>query len=1361
MKDFVGQFVYYLLFISSLDSFTSSSSSSYKDRRTFSSHLDSRVRFCHFHMNKARAFVSVDHAALKLNHGQVGVVIGYRFARGEAPIFLEVFTEKDVKPGESVSLKCMSTGNPLPQITWKLDGFPLDSMKNVRIGDYVTNENYVISFVNISSVSVEIGGTYSCTASSDISTIENVAPLRVSGPPYVRPMGNLTLVAHRSLSVKCPVGGYPIVNIFWEKNGKRLPNNHRQMLDKNGTLVVSDITKESDEGYYSCTASNDEGVSSSNGFHLTIQVAPKVDQFVLPVDIQMGQRLSISCTVIKGDPPFHIEWLKDGETIREDASSSIAIHHLADYSSTILFKAIKGEHRGNYTCLATNAVGQDSHSQMMVIYAPPQWIYEPGDISSTKGDQVWSNCQASGFPMPSIIWKRAQNGTTSYKTIVSSFRVQILDSGALFIDDIQKSDAGLYLCQASNGVGTELSKVIRISVHEGAYFTSKFRSETFTKLEEAKLSCEAYGEKPITIQWRKDDKPIIFEPKRFVQAKYHEQKVILKDHITTEGIISELAILDVDRRDSALYSCHATNGYGKDETRIQLIVRESPDPPTDIKTSDVKSRSVKVNWAPSFSGNSPIQRYHIYLREYHNEVTFSSHQNRNLTIPNSETSWTINDLVPLTNYTICLTAVNEIGQSEPSQLVKFQTDEEVPNKAPDHLKGYALSSRSIKVAWNSPEARYSFGKINGYYVGYRPVDSGDASVYKTITISDDFRPEITLTNLERKTKYEIVVQAFNSKGPGILSDPILVETYHQDSFCYSINNCCIIDLLILICSFLVSDPPKPPKIESSTVTFTSITLEWIVESDENQITGFIIRASSTKNDVFEKRVTSSQFNHTLHGLFCGTFYEITIRAFNSIGTGDSSEPLRVKTSGSVPIAPVKEMFISYINATSIEVDLTSWKSSGCTIKHFSIKYKTQKEKMWTIVSNMILMGKKTIWIDGLHPQTWYHLKSTAYSDAGSTDAVYSLMTTHFVDKERPLLPLTYNQSYYQVFFELEILLPLVLSLMVVVAVIVLICIMMNKRIPEQALYTNSSNLFLHLLCVSKGSPEITKGGILSKQVDEMGLNEFEKTRTKVIMGPDQSLIAYPSPYASVQINGSNLTEPSLGSTIQSSTSTLKANNTLNNNGCIDQRFIEETPYATVKRTPRHCKADRNVYDYPEQGSDGSEEDPILHNPENHPVSEPNPSDNELTSVDSVTSHDELTNINHFTNETMQDENEGENDEGENDDGDRESDGNEDEDQSDSGMDDEGTIHESDADPNFRSTHIHVDPVHSSAVVESDVFKKALSYLVRILKHSKFFEHIHSPFNGHLYYVCLKQLLINQLNNKQLKMDGRSIFKHGG
>ncbi|XP_053213156.1 cell adhesion molecule DSCAM-like isoform X2 [Panonychus citri] len=1071
----------------------------------------------------------------------------------DPPIFLEVFTEKDVKPGESVSLKCMSTGNPLPQITWKLDGFPLDSMKNVRIGDYVTNDNYVISFVNISSVSVEIGGTYSCTASSELSTIQNVAPLRVQGPPFVRSMANLTLVSHRSLIVKCPVGGFPIVNIFWEKNGKRLPNNHRQILDKNGTLIVSDITKESDEGYYSCSAVNDEGVSSTNGFHLNIQVAPKVDQFVLPVDIQMGQRLSISCTVIKGDPPFHIEWLKDGETIKEtdSSSASVSIHHLADYSSTILFKAVKSDHRGNYTCLATNAVGQDSHSQMMVIYAPPQWIYEPGDISSTKGEQVWSNCQASGFPTPSIIWKKAQNGTTSYKTIVSSFRVQILDSGALFIDDIQKSDSGLYLCQASNGVGSELSKVIRISVHEGAYFTSKFRSETFTKSQESKLSCEAYGEKPITIQWRKDDKPIIFDPKR----------VILKDRITAEGYSSELTIMDIDRRDSALYSCHASNGYGKDETRIQLVVRESPDPPNDIKTTEVKSRSVKITWSPPFSGNSPIQRYHIYLREHLNEVAFLGLQNRNLTIPNSETSWTINDLVPLTNYTICLTAINEIGQSEPSHLVRFQTDEEVPNKPPEHLKGYAISSREIRVAWNSPEARYSFGKIKGYYIGYRPVDSGDASIYKTITISDDFRPEITLSNLARKTKYEIVVQAFNSKGPGILSDPITVETYHED-------------------------PPKPPKIQSTTVTFSSITLEWIVESEENQITGFIIRGSSSKNDVFEKRVTSGHYNHTLHGLFCGTYYEITIRAFNSIGVGDSTEPVKVKTSGSVPIAPVKENFISFTNATSIEVDLTSWKSSGCTIKHFSIKYKTQKEKMWTIVSNMILMGKKTIWIDGLHPQTWYHLKSTAFSDAGSTDAVYGLMTNPFLEKERPLLPLTYNQSYYQVFFELEILLPLILSLMVVVAVIVLICIMMNKRIPDQSLYSRSPEINGKL--GSSPMVNITPNKLVLN--DEMNLNDFEKTRAKqLIPGQDnQSLIVYPSPYASVQINGNGsgiISDPMVQQLINhhqhhhhhQSTSTLKVNNHLNSNQLI---INEETPYATVKRTPRHCKSDRNLYDYP-------------------------------------------------------------------------------------------------------------------------------------------------------------------------------------
>lgn len=134
------------------------------------------------------------------------------------PRFLEVFTFREMSPGEWMSIKCTATGVPLPQITWSLDGFPLDSLDGLRTGDYVTNDNYVISFVNITSVKAEHGGTYSCKASSESGMTENSAMIRVFGNPVVRPMGNVTSTAGTDVMIKCPVGGHPIEDIHWEKS---------------------------------------------------------------------------------------------------------------------------------------------------------------------------------------------------------------------------------------------------------------------------------------------------------------------------------------------------------------------------------------------------------------------------------------------------------------------------------------------------------------------------------------------------------------------------------------------------------------------------------------------------------------------------------------------------------------------------------------------------------------------------------------------------------------------------------------------------------------------------------------------------------------------------------------------------------------------------------------------------------------------------------------------------------------------------------------------------------------------------------------------------------------------------------------
>lgn len=45
-----------------------------------------------------------------------------------------------MQPGPSVSLKCSATGNPTPQISWNLDGFPLPNVRSFY-GDFLNFSN--------------------------------------------------------------------------------------------------------------------------------------------------------------------------------------------------------------------------------------------------------------------------------------------------------------------------------------------------------------------------------------------------------------------------------------------------------------------------------------------------------------------------------------------------------------------------------------------------------------------------------------------------------------------------------------------------------------------------------------------------------------------------------------------------------------------------------------------------------------------------------------------------------------------------------------------------------------------------------------------------------------------------------------------------------------------------------------------------------------------------------------------------------------------------------------------------------------------------------------------------------------------
>ncbi len=64
---------------------------------------------------------------------------------------------------------------------------------------------------------------------------------------------------------------------------------------------------------------------------------------------------------------------------------------------------------GSYTCVATNAVGQDSRTVTLSVHTHPVFTELPGDVALNKGERLLLACGVSGNPPPRITWSFNNN----------------------------------------------------------------------------------------------------------------------------------------------------------------------------------------------------------------------------------------------------------------------------------------------------------------------------------------------------------------------------------------------------------------------------------------------------------------------------------------------------------------------------------------------------------------------------------------------------------------------------------------------------------------------------------------------------------------------------------------------------------------------------------------------------------------------------------------------------------------------------------------------------------------------------------------------------------------------------------------
>lgn len=158
---------------------------------------------------------------------------------------------------------------------------------------------------------------------------------------------------------------------------------------------------------------------------------PEVQPFQFDNDLKEGNRAHVSCAIKSGDLPMEFTWKKDGRPLPHDLDVQ---QQNLQFVSNLYFSKLSARHSGHYTCIVSNEVavanytahlrikgnyrvfitrdlftrmGEQRSSLFFLFAVSPVWTIEPTDTSVLFEQSVVLNCQASGFPTPTVSWKKA------------------------------------------------------------------------------------------------------------------------------------------------------------------------------------------------------------------------------------------------------------------------------------------------------------------------------------------------------------------------------------------------------------------------------------------------------------------------------------------------------------------------------------------------------------------------------------------------------------------------------------------------------------------------------------------------------------------------------------------------------------------------------------------------------------------------------------------------------------------------------------------------------------------------------------------------------------------------------------------
>ncbi|XP_038944615.1 roundabout homolog 2 isoform X30 [Rattus norvegicus] len=809
------------------------------------------------------------------------------------PRIVEHPSDVIVSKGEPTTLNCKAEGRPTPTIEWYKDGERVETDKDDPRSHRMLLPSGSLFFLRIvhGRRSKPDEGTYVCVARNYLGeAVSRNASLEVAllRDDFRQNPTDVVVAAGEPAILECqPPRGHPEPTIYWKKDKVRIDEKEERISIRGGKLMISN-TRKSDAGMYTCVGTNMVGERDSDPAELTVFERPTFLRRPINQVVLEDEPAEFRCQV-QGDPQPTVRWKKD------DADLPRGRYDIKDDYTLRIKKAISAD-EGTYVCIAENRVGKVEASATLTVrvrpVAPPQFVVRPRDQIVAQGRTVTFPCETKGNPQPAVFWQKegSQNLLFPNQPQQPNSRCSVSPTGDLTITNIQRSDAGYYICQALTVAGSILAKA-QLEVTDvltdrpPPIILQGPINQTLAVDGTALLKCKATGEPLPVISWLKEGFTFLGR----------DPRATIQDQGT-------LQIKNLRISDTGTYTCVATSSSGETSWSAVLDVTESgatisknydtndlPGPPSKPQVTDVTKNSVTLSWQPGTPGVLPASAYII-------EAFSQSVSNSWQTVANhvKTTLYTVRGLRPNTIYLFMVRAINPQGLSDPSPMsdpVRTQ-DISPPAQGVDHRQvqkelgdvtvrlhnPVVLTPTTVQVTW-TVDRQPQF--IQGYRVMYRQTSGLQAStVWQNLDAKVPTERSAVLVNLKKGVTYEIKVRPYFNEFQGMDSESKTIRTTEEA-------------------------PSAPP--QSVTVltvgshNSTSISVSWDPPPADHQ-NGIIQEykiwclGNETRFHI-NKTVDATIRSVVIGGLFPGIQYRVEVAASTSAGVGVKSEPQPIIIGG--------------------------------------------------------------------------------------------------------------------------------------------------------------------------------------------------------------------------------------------------------------------------------------------------------------------------------------------------------------------------------------------------------------------------------------------------------------------------------